>query len=146
MDDELEIGPFRSDRPGIRKVLGDLEADVMETIWSRPLDHGTTVREVFEILYKSRSIAYTTVMTTMTRLSKKNLLRTEKVDQAFVYYPTLSQEQFVLRFVGYILEDLLVNFAGPTLQSLEALPDQEAADKARALLVELARRRAAEED
>src|SRR5947209_13966972 len=86
---EPDISVFRPDRPGIRKVLGDLEAEIMELIWARPAEQGTTVREVFEILYERRRIAYTTVMNTMTRLAKKHLLRVEKQDLAYVYYPSL---------------------------------------------------------
>jgi predicted transcriptional regulator len=145
MTNEPDISVFRPDRPGIRKVLGDLEAEIMELIWVRPAGQGTTVREVFEVLYERRKVAYTTAMNTMTRLAKKNLLRVEKRDQAYIYYPSLTQQEFVSRFVGRILEDLFVNFSGATLEGLDALPDQQAADRARALLDEIARRRAVEE-
>src|SRR2546421_7962100 len=146
MTTEPDISVFRPDRPGIRKVLGDLEAEIMELIWARPAGQGTTVREVFEILYERRRIAYTTVMNTMTRLAKKNLLHVvEKHDLAYVYYPNQTQQEFVSRFVGRILEDLFVNFSGETLESLQALPDQQAAAQIRQQLDEIARRRAAEE-
>ena len=88
MTNEPDISVFRPDRPGIRKVLGDLEAEIMELIWARPTGQGTTVREVFEVLYERRRVAYTTAMNTMTRLAKKRLLRVEKRDQAYIYYPT----------------------------------------------------------
>jgi predicted transcriptional regulator len=142
---EPDISVFRPDRPGIRKVLGDLEAEIMELIWTRPPGQGTLVREVFEILYERRRIAYTTVMNTMTRLAKKRLLRVEKHDQAYVYYPNFTQQEFVSRFVERILEDLFVNFSGATLASLGKLPDQEAAAHAYELLDEITRRRAEEE-
>jgi predicted transcriptional regulator len=146
MSDQMEISVFRPERPGIRKVLGDLEAEIMELVWSRPAGQGTTVRDVFEVLYERRRIAYTTVMNTMTRLARKHLLRVEKVEQAYVYYPTRSQEEFVSRFVGRILEDLLVNFSGVALERLHALADPQAAARAQALLDEIARRRAASEE
>ena len=146
MTPEPEIATFRPDRPGIRKVLGDLEAEIMELIWSRPAGQGVTVREIFETLYERRRLAYTTVMSTMARLAKKRFLRVEKVDQAYVYYPTSTQDEFVSRFVGRILENLLVGFTGPTLAGLSSLSDPQAASRARELLEEIARRRAAEED
>ena len=145
MTTEPDISVFRPDRPGIRKVLGDLEAEIMELIWARPAGQGTTVREVFEVLYERRKTAYTTAMNTMTRLAKKRLLRVEKRDQAYIYYPNLTQQEFVSRFVGRILEDLFVNFSGASAESLNALADQQAADRARARLDEIARRRAEEE-
>jgi predicted transcriptional regulator len=145
MATEPEISVFHPDRPGIRKVMGDLEAEIMEQVWERPEGTGTTVREVFETLYERRRIAYTTVMNTMSRLARKHFLRVETQDQAYVYYPTLTQEAFVSRFVGRILEDLFVNFSGATKERVEALSDQGAAERARTLLDEITRRRATEE-
>lgn len=135
---------FRPDRPGIRKVLGDLEAEIMELVWARSNGEGTTVRDIFQILYEQRGTAYTTVMNTMTRLARKKLLSVEKEGVAYVYRPTLKKDEFVSRFVGRMLEDLLVSFAGPTLEGIAALSDPEAAARARALLDEIARRRAQE--
>src|SRR5581483_11390074 len=149
MTPEPDISVFRPDRPGIRKVLGDLEAEIMEVIWGRPAGVGTTVRDVFEPLYERRRIAYTTVMNTMARLARKNLLRIErsgqKGDQAYIYFPNFTQEEFVSRFVGRILENLLVSFSGDTLAHLRTLSDPKAAERARQLLDEIALRRAAEE-
>ena len=145
MTSEPEISVFRPDRPGIRKVLGDLEAEIMELVWSRPSGQGVTVREIFEALYERRRLAYTTVMSTMTRLAKKRLLRAEKVDQAYVYYPTATQEQFVSRFVGRMLENLLVGFGGAALEGLRGVSDPDAAARARQYLEEIARRRVEEE-
>jgi predicted transcriptional regulator len=146
MAPEPDISVFRPDRPGIRKVLGDLEADIMELVWARPAGVGTTVRDVFEVLYERRHIAYTTVMNTMTRLTRKRFLRAEKAEQAYVYYPTVTHDEFVSRFVGRILENLLVGFAGATLEGINALPDERAAAHARRLVDEIARRRAQERD
>jgi len=121
------IRVFWPDRPGIRKVLGNLEAEIMELVWARSTDQGTTVRDIFEILYEQRRIAYTTVMNTMARLAKKQLMRVEKHDQAYVYYPEVTQQEFVSWFVGRILENLFVSFSGATLESLNALPDPQIA-------------------
>ncbi|MHB8573948.1 MAG: BlaI/MecI/CopY family transcriptional regulator [Dehalococcoidia bacterium] len=145
MTEDLKLTTFRPDRPGIRKVLGDLEADVMEFVWAKPVGDGTTVRDVFEPLYARRRIAYTSVMNTMTRLAKKNVLRALKDGPAYVYFPTVTQDEFVSRFVGRMLEDLLVAFSGATATGIRSLSDPIAAERARELLAEIARRRAAEE-
>ncbi len=145
MTAQLDISTFRPDRPGIRKVLGDLEAEIMEFVWTHPINQGTMVREVFETLYERRKIAYTTVMNTMTRLAKKNLLRVEKEDQAYIYYPNFTQQEFISRFVGRILEDLLVNFSDATIESINTLSDQEAATRARHLISDIQHRRVVEE-
>jgi predicted transcriptional regulator len=145
---EPDISVFRPDRPGIRKVLGDLEAEIMELVWSRPPGQGTIVRDVFDILYERREkrIAYTTVMNTMSRLAKKHLLRVEKKDQAYVYYPNMTQEAFVSGFVGRILEDLLVNFSGASLEHLHTLPNSPATAQARQYLDQITCRRQEEEE
>jgi predicted transcriptional regulator len=140
-----DLNVYRPDRPGIRKVLGDLEAEIMELVWARPSGDGTTVRDVFEVLYQRRGSAYTTVMSTMARLARKNLLRVEKADHAYIYYANFSQDEFVSRFVGRILEDLLVGFTGSTLESLDRLSATDGAARVRQLLDEVARRREAEE-
>lgn len=139
-----DISVFRPDRPGIRKVLGDLEAEILELIWARPAGEGTTVRDVFEVLHGRRPIAYTTVMNTMGRLARKNLLRVDKIGLGYVYYPAFTREEFISRFVTRIIEDLLVSFSGATLKSLDGLSGPQA-ERARELLEEIARRRAAEE-
>src|SRR5579884_294768 len=131
---EPEITTFRTDRPGIRKVLGDLEAEIMELIWARPADQGTTVRDIFEILYDRRRIAYTTVMSTMSRLAKKNLLHVVKHDHTYIYYPNVSQQEFIARFVDRIVADLLVNFTGETLSALGKQGSSSSAEQARQIL------------
>lgn len=145
MSFEPDISTFRPDRPGVRKVLGDLEAEIMEFIWARPANQGTIVRDVFEALYERRRIAYTTVMNTMTRLAKKNLLRVEKEEQAYIYHATFTQQEFIARFVGRILEDLLVSFSDTTRERISALPDPQTVVRMQQLVDEIAQRREAEE-
>lgn len=145
MNAEPAFSLFRPDRPGIRKVLGDLEAEIMELIWERPGDQRTTVREIFELLYERRHVAYTTVMNTMVRLTKKHLLRVEKQDKAYVYIPTTTQQEFISRFVDRILKDLIFNFSGATMESLRTLPDSEDVRVMRQRLDELTRQRTEEE-
>ena len=142
---EPDIRTFRTDRPGIRKVLGDLEAEIMEVIWTRPIDQGTLVRDMFEVLYTRRRIAYTTVMSTMTRLAKKNFLRVEKKGQRYLYYPTCTQQEFISRFVSRILEDLSMSFSGETLESIQALQHPEAATQAHRVLDAIIHQRQYEE-
>ncbi len=68
-----------------RKDFGPLESEVMEAVWraARPV----TVREVVDDLNESRSepLAYTTVMTVMSRLADKDVLSRRKVGRGYVY-------------------------------------------------------------
>jgi predicted transcriptional regulator len=145
MATDPDFAIFHLDRPGIRKVLGDLEAEIMELVWARPTDQGTTVRDIWAVLYERRGLAYTTVMSTMQRLAKKGMLRVTKDDQAYIYFPQVTQEQFVARFVRQIVDDLLASFSGPTLDALNTRPASTEATQVRTLLDAIARRRATEE-
>ena len=68
-------------------LLGPLEAEVMAVLWSagEPL----TVRTVLERLNDGRRppLAYTTVMTVMSRLADKEMLERRSVGRRYVYEP-----------------------------------------------------------
>ena len=85
--------------------LGPLEHTVMEILWKRG---ECNVHDVIENL--DRPLAYTTVMTTLDRLFKKNLLDRRKDERAFIYFPRLSRKEWEEKRAG----DLLAGFlAGP---------------------------------
>ncbi len=71
--------------------MGELEQAVMDQLWSASSPR--TVREVHEALNEERSLAYTTVMTVLDRLAKKNLVNQERDGRAFRYSPNQSREQ-----------------------------------------------------
>lgn len=140
-DKELILHP---DRQGLRMVLGELEADIMEVIWQHPDSKGCTVRDVYETMREKRRIAYTTVMNTMTRLAKKGILESTTQDLAYRYRPRQSREAFIHRVVGHVLERLLVQFTGPTQAALEDYAVQHPAEeqKVNSFLDEITQRRA----
>lgn len=98
---------FRPGCKGLGKVLGKLEASVMEVVWQRGR---VSVREVYEALSQERRLAYTTVMTIMTRLAEKKFLCKEKQGHAFYYTPVLSRSQFESSVVGEVLDGLLDDY------------------------------------
>jgi predicted transcriptional regulator len=108
-------GTFRPRQPGLRKLLGDLEAEVMEVVWSHPDGCRITVREVYERLLAERKVAYTTVMTVMGNLAKKDVLRVEKDGPAYTYFAPLDRAAFTERAVGGIVADLLADFSDAAL-------------------------------
>jgi len=73
-----------------RSNLGDLERSVIETLWDAG-DSWLTVREVHEALAKDRDIAYTTVMTVLDRMTRKDLVERERDGRAWRYRPTQSR-------------------------------------------------------
>ncbi|MBS3909752.1 MAG: BlaI/MecI/CopY family transcriptional regulator [Actinobacteria bacterium] len=87
----FKLGSFRPAESGVRKMLGDLEADIMELVWEKD---PASVREIHGILERDREIAYTTVMTVMSRLAEKNILFQERNGKQYLYRALLSKEEF----------------------------------------------------
>lgn len=90
-----------------QKVLGPLEGDIMEVIWSQG---SSTVGSVHKALREKKEIAYTTVMTTMSRLAKKRLLNQDTSAASYVYTPTLNRPDFERYVVTGIIEGLFDDF------------------------------------
>ncbi len=66
--------------------LGPLEERLLEMLWQR---RSATVRELVDD--GCQDLAYTTVMTTLDRLYKKNLLARDAEGRAFRYAPRLTR-------------------------------------------------------
>ena len=82
--------------------LGPLEQRLLEALWAR----GTaTVRELLEGGHQD--LAYTTLMTTLDRLFKKNLLRREVQGRAFRYAPRFTREELHQEVAGEAFRQLL---------------------------------------
>jgi predicted transcriptional regulator len=97
---------FASLRAPLQQLaLGRLEISVMEVLWERG---DSSVRAVVEKL--DRRLAYTTVMTTLDRLFKKDLLNRYKLNRSFVYSPQLSRREWEQKRAVEIVADFL---AGP---------------------------------
>jgi predicted transcriptional regulator len=82
--------------------IGPLESEALELIW----DSGgwCTPGEVHKVLSARRPIAYTTVMTVMANLWKKQLLERRRDGRAFAYLPTQSREERAAAFMADTLE------------------------------------------
>jgi len=70
--------------------LGPLEADVMRVVWEKG---EVQVEDVHQALLRDRQIAYTTVMTVMTRLANKGLLTRQKQGRAYLYRAACQREE-----------------------------------------------------
>jgi predicted transcriptional regulator len=89
----------------LESLLGPLETDVMDVVWRLG---DATVRDVHDELARSRDIAYTTVMTTMTRLAAKGFLRRDTSGLAHRYGPAVTRESYarstVARVFGWLVD------------------------------------------
>lgn len=109
---KFKVGSFRPSESGSRKVLGDLEADIMDLIW----EHETvSVREIHAILERDREIAYTTVMTVMSRLSDKGILQKERDGKHYLYRPAITKDEFSRTMLASMLSGIKDDFGRQAL-------------------------------
>jgi predicted transcriptional regulator len=94
---------LRAGKKGLALRLHDLEATIMNVVWSRRLV-AFSVGDVLAVLEKERDIAYTTVMTTVARLHEKGLLMRERDGRRYLYSPKLTREDFLESTARAVLE------------------------------------------
>jgi predicted transcriptional regulator len=99
----------------LEALLGPLEQEVMDVVWRRG---DTTVRAVHDDLAQRRTIAYTTVMTTMTRLATKGLLTRDTEGLAHRYRPAVSRERYARSAVNDVMSWLLERYPEPAVSYL----------------------------
>lgn len=132
------MGKRRGELDGL---LGPLESEVMEAVWSLG---ETTVRDVHAYLVERRDLAYTTIMTTMARLAAKGLLARDTTSLAHRYRPALTREEYAQSTVTSVVDWLVDRFPEPAMTYfVEVLNDgadpqlvnvlQEQIDRQRAL-------------
>ena len=96
--------------------MGELEQAVLEVLWE--LDAPATGRDVHERL-AGRDLAYTTVMTVLDRLARKEVVVREREGRAFRYAPRLTRAAMTAELMHEALEgtdgdreQALVSFVG----------------------------------
>lgn len=89
-------------------LLGDLEAPVMRQMWTRDV---ATVRDVLEALHAAgRQVAYTTVMTVMSRLASKGLLIRDLVGKTYIYRAAMDEQHFLQMAAAQRVQTLVAEF------------------------------------
>ena len=96
---------IRPDATGLRAALFDLEADIMEVVWGRGWEE-FAVSDVHDVLSTERNIAYTTVMTTVTRLHNKELLARKRDGRRYLYSARLSRDEFLRAMTREVFDRL----------------------------------------
>ena len=95
---------LRSGKKGLELRLHDLEATIMDVVWSKQLV-SFAVGDVLAILEKQRDIAYTTVMTTVTRLYEKGIVERESDGKRYIYSTKLTREVFMESTAREVLDE-----------------------------------------
>ncbi len=112
----------RMSRPesSLRKLLGELEVEIMEHMWQRG---EATVRDIATVIQAKRQVAYTTIMTVMVHLAEKGLLSRTPLDKkTHLYSVALTEAQFLARASQSMVDILVADFGDLALaQFLEAV-------------------------
>jgi len=103
----------KSEEIGINGLnsISNLEADIMKIVWERKK---VTVREVHEYMLrkeienkKEGFIPYTTVMSTMTTLAEKGLLKQDKSSKTYIYSAAVDNKELSKSIIKSVAEKLL---------------------------------------
>lgn len=122
-------------------ILGPLEQDVMDVAWHLG---DATVRDVHDRLATGRRIAYTTVMTTMSRLAAKGLLERDTDGLAHRYRPAVSRDAYARSAVSDVLSWLLERYPEPAASYLAEVVGDADVDDLDELRAAVERRRSRE--
>jgi predicted transcriptional regulator len=95
----------------------------MEILWAN--DRAMNVEETREALAKAgKACAYTTIMTTLSRLYNKGVLARDMIGKAYYYTPRVSQRELTSGVTKQVIDGLLGAFAEPAMAYfVEALSD-----------------------
>lgn len=114
----------RESADAVARYLGELQAEVMAIFWERG---SATVREVVDELNQHRRLAYTTVLTLVSRLWSRGLLAREREGRGFRYRPTKTREEFLAELSDELIDRLFDDFGeiavarvGERLEQLDA--------------------------
>jgi predicted transcriptional regulator len=103
---------------GLERLLGELEQEIMEVLWEW---QEAAVREVLEELNSRRPIprhlAYTTVMTVMSRLADKGLLRRRLIGRAHTYTVAQSRDLFLAQASDDLAHRMVEDFGEAAIAS-----------------------------
>ena len=80
---------------------GDLEREVMNQLWDA--DVPLSVRDVLGLI-DSHGLAYTTVMTVLDRLRRKDLVKRIRQGRAFLYSPTHGRDALTSELMNTALD------------------------------------------
>jgi predicted transcriptional regulator len=83
---------LRLSAEGVAKVLGDLEARVMHTVWA--METPATARTIHERIVPEHAVAVHTVITVLNKLVAKGLLCRKKIGEVFHYRACISEAEF----------------------------------------------------
>lgn len=100
--------------------LGELELEILDRLWEKT---PATVKDIHEELQRKRDIAYTTVMTVMSRLADKGVLRRSQEGRTYIYSALFSRNEIAFSFIDRVQNKI---FQGDVKELFSSLIDRSA--------------------
>lgn len=95
----------RLDERGLRRLLGALEADLMEILWARGESSATEAHAAL-----GGRVALNTVVTVLTRLVAKGLALRSGARRNYRFRPALGRDEFVAGIARELVEGMILDF------------------------------------
>lgn len=115
------IGRFAARGRPEEWFLGELQARILETLAARG---PSTVREVVEALPGRPRLAYTTVMTVLTRLYEKGIVERRRAGKGYMYVSRYAPDELRDRMAKYLVDELVEDFGEHALTHFASALDR----------------------
>ena len=101
--------------PRLEDVLGPLAAVIVREVAARG---EASVADIVDALRRSqrRDLAYTTIMTVMSRLHEKDVLARERRGRQYIYRPTAPERELIDRLSGVAVDRLVDRYGTAALR------------------------------
>ena len=93
-----------------------VESEIMRVVWDA--HEPITVRDVYEVLRERKQVAYTTVMSLMSKLARKGFLKQDRSETAYVYSAVMTDAEVAGHMVNGIRDKILAGAEEPMLSHL----------------------------
>jgi len=101
MNRAMTIQNFKLNQTGLAHIFGELEAKLMEAVWSL---ESPSVKDV--VNYWDESLNYKTTLTVLNRLVEKGVLTRQKLGRIFVYQAVVTREELLADVVEQVARGL----------------------------------------
>jgi predicted transcriptional regulator len=120
------VGAFRLQAAGLGRVLGSIEADVMEQVWAAA--GPVAIRTLHAALLPRRPLSFNTVVSVVNHLVDKGLLHREPARRGHVFRAALSRDEFLAQVSRDVSTGLIRDFGDVAVaQFVAALRDENPA-------------------
>jgi predicted transcriptional regulator len=95
---------FKSNQPGPAQTISGAERPILELLWRKGPLAG---RQVYQEIRRSKSLAYTTVLTLLGRMVKKGSVRRQRVNGLYMFEAVLNRADFEEQLASAAMRGIL---------------------------------------